>query len=208
MVGEHWTKKEVLYLLNNADFNEYGILANLEELSTYLGRNKKAVGYKVSVLRKEGVFPKTGDWFITYRERFSEAQIERVIYMRNVGVGIQEMAEALGRTEEGIKGLLKRLRKKGDKRLTKEYTPWTEEEEERFLIDNAEFDEEGYFINGASIGRQVGRSKIAVVRKVRILRSRGQLPAMTSNKKPASLQKIHRDMNAAVSQKRGSGPNG
>lgn len=183
-----WTKKEVLYLLNNADFNEYGILANLEELSTYLGRNKKAVGYKVSVLRKEGVFPKTGDWFVTLHERFSEAQIERVIYMRNTGVSLQEIAEALGRTEDSIGGLLVRLRKKGDKRLTKECTLWTVEEES-FLISNAEFDEEGYFINSASIGRQLGRTKTAVVRRVGVLRTRGQLPAMTSNKKPVSLQK-------------------
>ncbi|WP_157454954.1 hypothetical protein [Carnobacterium maltaromaticum] len=180
MIGDtakKWTDDELDYMMQNVVYDSKNWITNVDEICSTLNRSRSSVGQRISEMRKQGFLKKVKGISSTAkepREVYSEHAINRVIAMTNQGSSVQEIADSLGRSTDGIYSLVSRLKKKGkDIHVTNK--AWTEEEI-NILVENLEIDKHGYTKNVSEVAHLLKRQPRSVHAKLSRLRKEGIIP--------------------------------
>lgn len=173
MTAKTWTTKEISYIQKNALFAETNEILNVAELAKKLSRSSKSVETKTYNMRKDGLLPaidRTKAFDSSYRP-FTPKEDKRIIAMVKQGATYSEICDATGRTKHSITTKIARLRKDG-KLQHYSQTHWSEKQIQ-LIIENIQFDENGYVSNYAELAQIVDKRYTQVQQKVNRLRKEG-----------------------------------
>ena len=175
MGAKRWTPREIKYLKRKILLDTTNSVVNINEIAKHLKRSPGAVMNRVLRLRREGVLPEIErDKSIDFNNRpYSDHAIKRIKFMLKNGSTVQEIADSLGKSKRAIESLLRRLREKGDIDVQK-HRYW-KSNEEKYLIENVEFDENGYTSNVDTLANFLDRSVSSVSAKINKLRQSGAI---------------------------------
>ncbi|NBJ71021.1 MULTISPECIES: helix-turn-helix domain-containing protein [Clostridia] len=165
-----WTTKEVGYIKRAALLDSTNDVVNLEQMAKHLNRSVSAVSKRIWLLRQEGDFPEIdkGKAIDTAGKPYSDEDIKRIKFMVKKGSTAKEIAESLGRTESSIYSVIGRLRRKGVIKTTSKKM-WNSSDV-HYLINNIQFDENGYTTNTKELARALNRPYQSVTYKISQLR--------------------------------------
>lgn len=183
MGHKHWTPREIKYVADKALLDSTNAVVNVKQMAKYLKRSPGAVNNKIGMLRKNGKLPQVNreNAFDSSNRPYSDEEIKRVKFMFQNDSTVKEIADALDRTEPAIKSLIFNLRQKGVIESRKKEL-W-EQHEIDYLVQNIQFDENGYTANVATLANFLNRSEKAVYRKISKLRSSGLISVLADRTK-------------------------
>lgn len=173
-MAKMWTTKELTYIKNSSLLDTTNQVVNISQLAKHLNRSNNSVSKKICDLRRMGEMPAVNKTLqIDSKGRgYTEEEKKQIINMYKRGSRIKEIAERFERSESSIENFLERLRKKG---LVKpRRTNWTIDQEE-WLIENIEFDENGYTTNVSDLAKYLKRTPTNVSAKIGKLRKEDRI---------------------------------
>lgn len=173
-----WTTKEIQHLKKNSLFAETNEVLNISEMAKKLKRSPAAVSKKIYDLRRNGDLPKIdrANAFDSKGRPWNVSEDKTLIAMKKNGATHSEIAEALDRSVTSINARSNRLIKKSKIRPVS--TRWRFEDEKN-LLENVTFDENGFVNNYPELARITGKRYEQVQAKVQRMRKAG-----TINKSP------------------------
>ncbi|WP_438717059.1 helix-turn-helix domain containing protein [Enterococcus sp. AZ109] len=169
-----WTTKELQYLKDNALLAETNEVLNMKEMAKKIGRSTSAVNKKVCDLRKNGELPAINrvNSFDSRGRPWSVEEDKKLVAMKKRGVSHAEIAQVLERSPSSVSNRANRLVKDG--KTTSSCVKWSKQEV-NLLIENIEFDGNGFVSNYAELARLVNKryeqvqAKVARLRKDKLL---------------------------------------
>lgn len=176
-VNRKWTAQEICLLKMKVKFDERGFVSNSQELSEIFDRSRKLVCWKVEFLRKKGELPTIyyDDPLYPIRRRYTDQEDRFIINALKSGVYVEDIASALGRTNKSIYHRIGKLRSIYG--INYRVQRWTKAEEAE-LVECIKFDEHGYLANVNELMRLTGRTRIAIYKKVELLRKDGVIKTL------------------------------
>lgn len=177
MANRKWTEQEIHQLKMKVKFDERGFVGNTQELSELFGRSRKLVCWKVEFLRKKGELPSIyyDDPLYPIRRSYTEREDRFIVRALESGAYVEDIANTLYRSIKSIYHRIGKLRKNCgiDYRVRK----WTKAETAS-LLNRIKFDEHGYLANVNELMRLTGRTRIAIYKKVELLRKDGEIKTL------------------------------
>lgn len=169
-----WTTKEILYIQKHSLLAETNEVLNIKEMAKKLNRTTQSVRNKIYSLQRDGELPKVNreNSFDTQNRPWSKTEDKRLIAMDKNGATGEEIAESLNRTVGSVYSRKSKLIKQ--KKLSNSKSVWTDRESQ-LLIENIQFDENGYVSNYDELGKITNKQYQQLVAKVSRLRKSGDI---------------------------------
>ncbi|EOI00709.1 hypothetical protein UAY_01812 [Enterococcus moraviensis ATCC BAA-383] len=190
MAAKNWTTKEIEYIRKNALLAETNAVLNVDQLAKKLSRPSKSVEMKIYKMRKDGQLPKT-DYtksFDAKGRKFSAEEDKRIIAMYKQEETYRDIGESLGRSEQSIHGRIVRLKESGKIKPSVTQKNWSEKEIQ-LIIENIQFDENGFVLNYPELARLTNKKYSQVTNRVCRLRKKGLITVQADRSKTSIKSK-------------------
>lgn len=190
-MAKNWTTKEITYIKKHALFAETNAVLNVDQLAKKLSRPIKSVEMKIYKMRKDGQLPET-DYtksFESTGRKFSPDEDKRIIAMYKQEETYKDIGKSLGRSEQSIAGRIIRLKKDGKIKQKNPKKTWSEKEIQ-LIIENIQFDENGFVSNYPMLTRLVINKRFTQIQqKVSRLRKEGLISVKADRSKTSIKSK-------------------